>query len=33
MPSGNRVGADQLRPSSADVMTMPHQVLGEGPTL
>ena len=32
-PSGSRAGADHVRPSSCDVMTMPHQALGEGPTL
>ena len=32
-PSGWRRGFDQLLPPSAEVMTMPHQRLGLGPTL
>src|SRR5690606_8588335 len=32
-PSGNRSGVDHVRPSSVDVVTMPHHSEGEGPTL
>lgn len=33
IPSGNRRASDQILPSSFEVLTMPHQVLGLGPTL
>ncbi len=33
MPSGKRRGALQVAPSSADTTTIPHQRLGDGPTL
>ncbi len=32
-PSGRRRADAHVRPPSADVMTMPHHVLGLGPTL
>jgi hypothetical protein len=33
IPSGNGSGAAQVRPSSADRMSIPRQRAGEGPTL
>src|SRR5262245_34389160 len=33
IPSGSLVAADQVRPSSPEVRTMPHHVSGLGPTL
>src|SRR5208283_4679751 len=33
MPSGNRVGLAQVLPASSDVVIIPHQAAGLGPTL
>lgn len=33
MPSGSLRGSSQVRPPSLDFVSMPHHLLGDGPTL